>query len=245
MSFSLPRGVILPVDEIDVRLDPARHPFERDNSEAIARNWRQEVAATPALFDGTVVLLSEFGYAAGRLFGRCHAVRYSTFLYWRKDRVGTLAHAFAHPMLVARDNALVAIRMGPHTVNAGRIYFAAGSFEPEDFPGGVVDPHGNMVREVREETGLDISNAPRGERHYALATERGTVIFRRYFLDATADEIARRIRDFVAGEAEPEIEEPIVIRDAGDLPEGLMPHMPPMIDWHFSQEEERAAPVRA
>ena len=64
-------------------------------------------------------------------------------------------------------------------------------------------------REVLEETGLDISQVRRGERHYALATERGTVIFRRYFLDEDADEIASRIRDFVAGEAEPEIEEPV------------------------------------
>jgi 8-oxo-dGTP pyrophosphatase MutT (NUDIX family) len=235
MSFALPLGVILPVDQVDVRLDPSPHPFERDNQRAIAENWQREIAAKPALFDGTVVLLSEFGYDGGRLFGRCHAVRYSTFMHWRKDRVGTAAHAFAHPMLVTKDNALIAIRMGAHTVNAGRVYFAAGSFEPEDFPDGIVDPHGNMTREVLEETGLDISQARRGERHYALATERGTVIFRRYFLDENADEIAARIRDFVAGEAEPEIEEPIVIRNARDLPEGLMPHMPPMIDWHFSR----------
>ncbi len=130
---------------------------------------------------------------------------------------------------------------GPIAFSAGRVYFAAGSFEPEDFPDGLVDPHGNMVREVREETGLDISGARRGERHHALATERGTVIFRRYFLDENADEIASRIRDFVAGEAEPEIEEPIVIRHAGDLPDGLMPHMPTLIEWHFSESESGRA----
>jgi 8-oxo-dGTP pyrophosphatase MutT (NUDIX family) len=234
LSFTLPPGVILPVDDIDVVLDPSQHPFELGNAEAIATNWQREIVAKPALFDGTVVLLSELGYTGGRLFGRCHAVRYSTFMYWRRDRVGTVAHAFAHPMLVTKDNALIAIRMAPHTVNAGRVYFAAGSFEPEDFPGGRVDAHGNMVREVMEETGLDISGARRGGRHYALATERGTVIFRRYFLDADADDIAASIRDFVASEAEPEIDGPVVIRDARDLPEGLMPHMPPLIDWHFS-----------
>ena len=234
MKFSLPLGVILPVDEIDVMLDPAQHPFERGKEDAIAENWKQEIAAKPAIFDGTVVLLSEFGYDGGRLFGRCHAVRYSTFMYWRKDRVSTAAHAFAHPMLVAKDNALIAIRMGRHTVNAGRVYFAAGSFEPEDFVDGVVDAHGNMVREVLEETGLDISGARRGVRHYALATTRGTVIFRRYFLDEAADEVASRIRDFVASESEPEIEAPVIIRHARNLPDGLMPHMQPMIDWHFS-----------
>ena len=168
LDCALPLGVILPVDDIDVVLNPLPHPFERNNAEAIAKNWQREIIATPALFDGTVVLLSELGYTGGRLFGRCHAVRYSTFMYWRTDRVGTVAHAFAHPMLVTKDNALIAIRMGTHTVNAGRVYFAAGSFEPEDFPDGRVDAHGNMVREVMEETGLDISSVRRGERHYAL-----------------------------------------------------------------------------
>jgi len=234
LSISLPLGVILPVDEIDVVLDPSPHPFQSGKDEAIAANWREEVAAKPALFDGEVVLLSEFGYDAGRLFGRCHAVRYSTFLYWRKERVATAAHAFAHPMLVSSDNALIAIRMGSHTVNAGKIYFAAGSFEPEDFPDGQVDAHGNMVREVMEETGLDISNVRRGDRHHVLSFERGTVIFRRYYLDATADEIAARIRDFVASEEDPEIESPVIIRNANDLPDGLMEQMNPLIDWHFS-----------
>lgn len=234
MSHPLPLGVILPVDAIDIVLDPDPHPFTQGREKAIAENWEREVFEKPLLFDGTVVLLSEFGYADGRLLGRCHAVSYSAFMYWRKDRVATAAHAFAHPMLVSRDNALVAIRMAAHTVNAGLVYFAAGSFEPEDFPDGIVDAHGNMVREVMEETGLDISNVRREERHYALATQSGTVIFRRYFLDGTADEIASRIRDFVAGESEPEIEGPVVIRSASDLPPGLMPHMPPMIEWHFA-----------
>jgi len=235
MSFDLPRNVILPVDEIDVRLDSGPHPFERDNQAAIAENWRREMGAKPALFDGTVVLLSALSYRDNRLVGRCHAVKYSTFMLWRKDRQGTGAeHAYAHAMLVAGDNALVAIRMGAHTVNAGRVYFAAGSFEPIDFRDGLVDVDFNMIREVGEETGLDLSGAERGKRWHALSTPSGTVIFRRYRVAEPADEIARRIRAFVATEAEPEIEGPVIIRDAADLPDGLMGHMQPLIEWHFS-----------
>ena len=233
MSFDIPSNVILPVDVVDVVLDPAPHPFEIDNAEAIEQNWQVELRARPAMFDGTVVLLSEFGYGDRRLHGRCHAVRYATFMYWRRERAGTAAHAFAHPVLVASDNALVAIRMAAHTVNAGRVYFAAGSFEPEDFPGGRVDLHHNMAREVLEETGLDLAMARRDALCHALSTEKGTVIFRRYHLDTPADEIAARIERFVAAESEPEIEGPVVIRHAGDLPDGLMPHMKPLIDWHF------------
>ncbi|ESY76008.1 hypothetical protein NKJ90_19935 [Mesorhizobium sp. M0051] len=235
MSFDLPRNVILPVDAVDVRLDPSPHPFAWDNAGAIAENWQHEIAANPALFDGIVVLLSQLAYRDNRLVGRCHAVNYSTFLLWRKRRENSGAeHAYAHAMLVAGDNALVAIRMGPHTVNAGHVYFAAGSFEPLDFRDGLVDVDFNMIREVREETGLDLSNAERGKRYHALSTNSGTVIFRRYHAKAPADEIARRISAFVATEIDPEIEGPVIIRDAADLPQGLSPHMKPLIDWHFA-----------
>ncbi|RWE76319.1 hypothetical protein [Mesorhizobium sp.] len=239
MSFDLPRNVILPVDAIDVRLDPGPHPFAVSNAEAIAENWRQEIAAKPALFDGTVVLLSELAYRDSRLVGRCHAVNYSTFMLWRKRRENSGAeHAYAHAMLVAGDNALVAIRMGRHTVNAGRVYFAAGSFEPVDFRDGLVDIDFNMIREVGEETGLDLSAAERAQRYHALSTASGTVIFRRYRIAEPADELARRISAFVAAEADPEIEGPVIIRHAADLPDGLMGHMKPLIEWHFDGSDK-------
>lgn len=231
----MPRDVILPVEAIDVVLDPGLHPFERRNEAAIRRTWLEEKAAKPALFDGTVVLLASLAYHEGRLHGRCHAVRYSTFLHWLRTRAGTAHHAFAHAMLVSADNALVAVRMAGHTVNAGRVYFAAGSFEPEDFPGGTVDADLNMRREVLEETGLDLAEARPDDRCYAMSTARGTVIVRRYFFAEPADELARRVGLFVAGEAEPEIAGPVVIRGAGDAPSGLMPHMTPLIEWHFGR----------
>ncbi|MFB9978424.1 hypothetical protein ACFSQQ_17820 [Mesorhizobium kowhaii] len=235
MSFDLPRNAILPVDAVDIRLDPGPHPFAVDNAEAIAENWQREIAAKPALFDGTVVLLSRLAYHDNRLVGRCHAVNYSTFMLWRKRRENSGAeHAYAHAVLVADDNALVAIRMGSHTANAGRVYFAAGSFEPIDFRDGQVDVDFNMIREVREETGLDLSHAPRSERYHVLSTASGTVMFRRFHEPAPAEEIARRISAFVATEAEPEIEGPVIIRHAADLPDGLAPHMKPLIEWHFA-----------
>lgn len=236
MAFDIERNVILPVDVVDVRLDAGQHPFEVANQLAIKENWLAETAQQPALFDGTVVLLSELAYAGNRLSGRCHAIRYSTFMYWRGLKpVASAEHAFAHAMLISSDNALVAIRMGAHTANAGKVYFAAGSFEPEDFVDGLVDLDGNMAREVREETGLDLSGADRDERCYALSIESGTVIVRRYRALETADELAAKIRDFVARDSDPEIEGPVVIRGMHDLPEGLMPHMRSLVEWHFSQ----------
>ena len=86
MTFDIPSNLIVPVDVVDVRLDPEPHPFETANAAAIEDNWREEIRANPSLFDGTVILLSRLAYNGGRFEGRCHAVRYATFLYWRRER---------------------------------------------------------------------------------------------------------------------------------------------------------------
>lgn len=236
MAFDLPRDVILPVDAVDVRLVKEPHPFELENAEAIALNWAGEIAARPALFDGRVVLLSSLGYAGRVLTGICHEIGFSTFLYWRKLKpVPSAEHAFAHAMLISSDNALIAIRMGPQTANAGKVYFAAGSFEPEDFSAdGQVMLDYNMAREVGEETGLDLAEAKQSEGLQVLSTLGGTVIVRCYRLPEAADAIAARIRDFVARDPDPEIVGPVIIRGKDDLPEGLMPHMLPLVRWHFA-----------
>jgi 8-oxo-dGTP pyrophosphatase MutT (NUDIX family) len=237
MSVDLPRDIVLPVEVIDIRLDPEPHPLEISHKAEIAANWEREIASNPRLFNGTVVLVSNMSYEDGRLTGHCHAARYATFLYWRRHRnVPGTGHFYAHAMLVSSDNALVAIRMAPHTVNAGRVYFAAGSFEPGDFRNGVVDIDYNMRREVKEETGLDLAIAERGVLAYVLSTERGTVIFRRYWMPLSANEIVSRVNAFVAAETDPEISGPVVIHSAADQPDDLLPHMPPLIEWHFSQQ---------
>jgi 8-oxo-dGTP pyrophosphatase MutT (NUDIX family) len=236
IGSSIPRDVMFAVDEVRVRLDPAPHPYELANTQDIERNWQQERERNPALFDGTTVLMSELFYAAGRLEGVCHAVRFATLMHWRRARPAESAeHVFAHAMLVASDNALVAVRMGGHTANAGRVYFAAGSFEPEDFPGGMVDVHHNMAREVLEETGIDLAGRTADAAYHACSTNGGTVLVRRFHLDESADTVAAQIRDFVVRDPEPEIEGPVLIRGPNDVPENLSPHMRPLIAWHFGE----------
>jgi 8-oxo-dGTP pyrophosphatase MutT (NUDIX family) len=234
MRFAIPRDVMFPVDEVRVRLDPAPHPYELANGEAIEENWEQERARTPALFDGKTVLMSQLVYEGGRLEGVCHTVRFATLMHWRRTRPDPAQHVFAHAMLVASDNALVAVRMGGHTANAGRVYFAAGSFEPEDFPGGMVDVRHNMTREVLEETGIDLADLKADRAYHACSTNGGTVLVRRFYLDRGAEAVAAKISDFVARDPEPEIDGPVLIRSPSDVPENLSPHMRPLIAWHFA-----------
>ena len=236
MTFHLPANVIVPVRDVRVVLDLAQHPFEATNGERINANWQRETENNPALFDGRVALLSSLAIDEGVLVGRCHMVRYASFLLWRRLRpVGGAGHAYTHPVLVGSDNTLVAIRMGPRTVNAGAVYFAAGSFEEADFRDGLADPERNMAREVMEETGLDISTLPHEPGYHLLSQDTGTVLFRRYFLPETGDATAARVRAHVTAQPEPEIVGPVIIRNADDRPDRLAAQMPALINWHFSQ----------
>ena len=235
LPFAVPAGRILPVDSVRIALSNHPHAFETENAAAIADNWEAERVRNPALFDGEVVLLSALRLDGADLVGVANVVRFRTFMYWRTLRPPPHArNVFAHAMPVSADGALIAIRMAPRTVNAGRIYFAAGTVEPQDFRDGQVDLEHNMAREVMEETGLDIAVLRRDPAYVLFASDTGTVLARRYYLDFTADEAVARIERFVRHEAEPEITGPVVIRSPRDRPDSLMPHMPPLIDWHFA-----------
>ncbi len=235
--FDIPRGVILPVGEISVALEDRPHPYELANRQAIDDNWESEVARQPKLFDGEMILLSEMSYRHGRIEGRCHPIRFATFLYWRRDRRASAGfHVFANAIPVASDGALIAIRMGPHTANAGRVYFAAGSFERRDFRDGVADVELNMHREVAEETGLDLESVAREDCYFAYCSGAGLTLVRRYFLDGTAATVADRIRAFIAADPDPEADQVVVINGDADVPESAPVHMKPLVRWHFSGE---------
>jgi 8-oxo-dGTP pyrophosphatase MutT (NUDIX family) len=235
MDFDIPRQVVFPVERVDVALDPAAHPFETRHRTEIEANWQAEFDANPALFNGEMALLSRLSYRDGRLDGTCHAIRYATFLYWRRVRPRPdVRHAFAHAMPVTSDGALIAARMGRKTANPGRVYFAAGSFEMVDCTDGRVDVESNMMREVAEEIGLDLARVDRDPHYHAWSSDAGTVIFRRYRVPLPAGDADQAIRAFIAAETDPEIEEPVIIRSAADLPEGISPHMRPLIEWHFN-----------
>ncbi|MBK8457734.1 MAG: NUDIX hydrolase [Phyllobacteriaceae bacterium] len=218
-------GAIRAIDAIDIALVDDPHPWEVRRGVAIAANWRVEQAANPRLFNGRMTMISALALDGATLTGTAHAIDFSTFLYWRKaaDKAGA-AHVFAYALPVAADGRLIAVKMAAHTANPGLTYFAAGSFEPGDFPGGRMEFAANAHREVREETGIDLGGV-RTEQGFLLARAGDAlVVARRYWLDEEAATIAARIRAHVAADPDPEIDGPVVI-EPGTIPEPTTRHM--------------------
>lgn len=226
-------GVVLAVDGVEVTLSDAIHPFERDNRQAIADNWARELAANPRLFNGRMTLPSSARLDRDVLRGVAHEIDFATFLYWRRTAIGGgSCHIFGYAVPVSGDGALIAVRMGPHTANPGRVYFAAGSFEAADFSNGRMDFDANTRREVLEETGLDLEGTKRDAGLHLLRAGASILVFRRHYLERDAESVAAGIRRHVAGDPDPEIEGPVILR-RGDRPSPTVAHMPPLLDWHF------------
>jgi 8-oxo-dGTP pyrophosphatase MutT (NUDIX family) len=242
--MSVPLDTILPVDKIDLRLVQDPHPFALANRVAVEKHWQQEQAENPHLFDGEIALFADVTCENKTLSARCHITRFSTFLYWRTLRpVPDAMHIFAHAILVSSDGALVAVKMSERTANPGQVYFAAGSFEPIDIFDGLVDPVRNMQREVMEETGIDLAPLANEPRFHILSKTSGMVLFRRYYLERTADEIACAIAKHVAAEKEPEIDGAYIIRSFDDMPAKTPLHMPDLVRWHFATPADSSSLV--
>lgn len=230
------RDLILPTRSVAVRLLDAPHPYETLNADGIEANWQAELARNPDLFDGRTVLFSKVLLRDGHLAGDCHEVRYASLLHWRlAGRTDIAAHLFAMALPVTADGAVLTVRMAHWTANAGQVYFAGGSLEPADFVGAMADVEGNMRREVLEETGLGLADAPQEQGYRVLRTDRGVVVIRRCRLRQTAREVEAFVRAHIEAETRPEIVEPVLLWRSSPPVVGMLPWVRRIVDWHFSE----------
>jgi 8-oxo-dGTP pyrophosphatase MutT (NUDIX family) len=228
-------GVIFPVTSVDVRVSDGPHPYFRSHTAEIAANWEKEVAANPALFDGRMLLMRSLEIRDGAISGECHTVPFSAFLLWRKTRpAGAAVHLFGLPVIVSSDGAVIAIRMGQHTANPGRVYCAAGSLDPDDIRDGYCDIDGNMAREVLEETGLSLLDATSVSGFHGWHGQDVVTLFRAYHFAETAAELIALIDAHIAADPEPEIDAALAIRTADPGQHAYPPFMPPVLEWVFN-----------
>ncbi|WEX74560.1 NUDIX hydrolase [Sinorhizobium numidicum] len=228
-------GTIFPISEIDIEVAGEPHPFHLAQAERARENWRQEIAANPHLFDGRMVLQRAIRITDGRIAATGHIVPYSTFLWWRKTRTQSACHIFGMPMLLSADGAMIAIRMGGHTANAGRVYSPGGSLEPEDIVDGRCDIAGNIAREVKEETGIALSEAIAEPGYHAIHMNGTVTVFRIFRLAATADQLVARVAAHVASDPHPEIDEAVAIRSPEPAAHNYPDFIPPILEWLFAR----------
>lgn len=227
-------GSLHRVLSLDLAVADGPHPLDLMHAEAIAENWTGEVAANPALFNGRMLLQRSIRYRDGHLTAEGHVVDFATFLWWRRQpALAGALHLFGYPALVSSDGALIAVEMAPHTANPGQVYFAAGSLDLSDIVDGRCDLEGNMHREVREETGLDLTTAQADPFLYASYRSRRMTLMRLFRFSEPADVLVARINQFARRCPDPEISRAVAIRTGDPSAQRYGPAMLPILAWFF------------
>jgi hypothetical protein len=229
-----PENTIFPIEGLNLRVLEGDHPFYSAEREKVAENWQREVRANPALFDGRIVFQNRLLLRDGVIEGEAHMAPYSSYLWWRRQVRPTVGyHLFGYPVPVSSDGAIIAVRMSRHTANPGQVYCAAGSLDSSDVVDGVCDVLGNMVREVREETGLDLGRAVDDGRFFASHSGRRMVVCRLFRFNETADELLAAIQRHMTEDHEQEIAGAVAIRSADPHAHPYNPTMLPLLEWFF------------
>ncbi|MCZ7657968.1 MAG: NUDIX hydrolase [Xanthobacteraceae bacterium] len=215
-----------PLTRLALDFAPRPWAFARERRDEIDAYFQRRRERTPQLYNGRVLLLQEAVVAGDALSGTFLETDYASFLAWRDWGFpdAGVCNCFAMGALRSRDGAFVLAVMGPHTANAGRIYFAAGTPDPGDVRAdGTVDLAGSIARELAEETGLTPAAYTTEPGWSAVLAGPRIALFKLLQADETADELRRNVLAHLAAEPEPELAGVHIARGPADLD----PAMPP------------------
>jgi 8-oxo-dGTP pyrophosphatase MutT (NUDIX family) len=222
--MSLP---VIPIDHLAFAFEPRRWPFAQARRGEIDAHFAERRAERPQIWNGRVVLASHYRIADRSLAGACFETDFASFLAWRDwgFPAADAVNVFAMGALRSRDGAFLLGVMGPHTANAGRIYFPAGTPEPDDVADGALDLAGNVAREVTEETGLDRDDYAAAPGWHAIPAGARLALMKLLDADAPAADLQRRMRAHIADEKHPELADIRIVRGPADFD----PMMPPFV----------------
>lgn len=207
IDFPSPPLKAFPISAVDVIVEDGPHSLWEENRAEIEAQWALEKQANHHLFDGPILLQETITQQDDRLLATARMTRFSTLLWWRRqqDRA-KIRLLFGAAIPVSTDGSAILIRMAAHTANAGRICFAAGSLDPSDVVDGYCDVKGSMNRELREETGLDVSKATGLGQLSAAYSNGRCIVFRAVYLPWSDAEILDRVTAHMNSEILSEID---------------------------------------
>jgi 8-oxo-dGTP pyrophosphatase MutT (NUDIX family) len=218
---------VVPLDDVAFTFAPRAWPFAQERRAEIAAHFAAKQVEIPALWNGRILLVNDWSVASRVLRGTYFATDFADFLAWRDwdfpDR--SVINCFAMGAIRTADGAFVLGVMGSHTANSGKIYFPAGTPEPDDVVGQEVDLMGNIAREVAEETGLGAADFNPVPGWTAVLDGRRLALIRVLEARAPADQLVARIRAHLASEEHPELDDIRMVRGRADFD----PMMPPFI----------------
>ncbi len=226
---------IFAVDALDFRLKLGTWDFARDRADEIAAHWARRKAEQPRLFNGRVLMLGRHELRGGVLSGDFFETDFMNFLAWREFGFpsSNALNGFAMAALRGSDGAFLLGEMSEHTASAGRVYFAAGTPDPQDAFGDVVDLYASVTRELTEETGLRPEEAEIARGWIVARDASHVACMKPIRLKETAAQAKARIDAWLAADPHPEFVRMHVIGGAAEITQATPPFVRDFLVYMF------------
>jgi 8-oxo-dGTP pyrophosphatase MutT (NUDIX family) len=221
---------IAEIAELDFRLELSKWTFARVYSAAIASHWEQLRRRNPALYNGRILLLGRRELkrrADGELTlrGVYFEADFADFVAWRDFGFpgDPVENCFSMAALRSADGAFLLGEMASHTLNAGKVYFPAGTPDRSDVFDGKVDLDASARRELLEETGVSAETAAAGREWTVVFAGQRIACMKEIALPIPAEEAKARIDAFLALDPNAELRRMHIIRQPDDVDSARTP----------------------
>jgi xanthine/CO dehydrogenase XdhC/CoxF family maturation factor len=210
---------IVTLDSLALAVEPWDWPFARMRRADIDAHFADRLARTPQLWNGRMMMTRRCGIADGVLSGECFETDFASFLAWREWGCpdNSVTNCFSMGAIRAADGAFLLGVMGGHTASPGRIYFPAGTPDPEDVIDGRLDLDASVLREVAEETGLMTGDFQVRPGWQAVVDGPRIALMKEFDARDTAEVLRARILRQLAREQQPELADIWIVRSRADF----------------------------
>lgn len=218
---------VIPLSGLDMRFEPAVWPFAVERRAKIDAHFAKLRAEKPQLWNGRILLMHRFAIERGLMRGAYMEADFASFIFWRDSGFpdSSVFNCFAMAALRSADGAFLLGQMGAHTSTAGQIYFAAGTPDPNDIVGDMVDLERGLVRELTEETGLTLADVEPQPGWTATHWGQRLALMKVVQARESAAVLRERILAFLAAQGEPELADIHVVRGVDDLRPAMPAYM--------------------
>jgi 8-oxo-dGTP pyrophosphatase MutT (NUDIX family) len=215
---------IIPIKRLELAIAPRPWPFAEERRGEIAQHFDKLREAKPALWNGRILLLHRHAIAGDVFRGAYFETDYASFIAWRDWGFpdATVRNCFSLGALRGADGGFLLGVMNSHTLNAGKIYFPAGTPDPADIAEGMVDLAGSIRREVEEETGLDPDHYDAEDGWTCVRTATHIAQIKLLHARESAATLRARILANLARERQPELADIYIAYGPADL-DPMMP----------------------
>jgi len=211
--------VIHRVSALDLVVEPWTWPFAEARRAEISAHFADKQRETPAIWNGRVLLGRNPEFSDGRFSASYFETDFASFLAWRDWGFPdpSVFNGFGMGALRCTDGAFVLGEMGPHTANAGRIYFPSGTPDLDDIRDGRVDIPGSVTRELEEETGLAPGEYESDPHWYCVYTGPAVAMIRMLRVNMSGETLRQRIEADLAAQRQPELSAIHLVRGTRDF----------------------------